>query len=308
MNNEQSLIKKFLGYTINPKIAVGQKPRWQVILFNVVRLWGLVFLLSMFFALISNILLTEFGYGEEDFAITQIVMDFPYLLILFLVVVWAPFSEEIAFRLWLRFSPFNWALGLGFVALFLTALFEVPFFPENYFVFDSWVGTLSSILLVFFVGSIIYSLLSIERIASLVKKFFHKNFKYFFYTLALLFGAMHIANYDVDLKQIWYFAPILVFPQIFLSFAISFIRMNYGFSWAIFTHALNNVVAITPVLFFLPLLEKMDSVSFEETEFLEIFSINEVILILGVFSFLSFIFMVCIFSVISLVYEMVKKN
>lgn len=308
MSKNKSLIQQFLKYLARPRIEVEEKPPLQIIIFNVVRLWALVFFLSLFFAMISNFVLGEVGYSEEDFAITKILVDFPTLLIFFLVVIWAPISEEIAFRLWLRFSPINWALGLSFLIFFTVSFLNFSFIPQNLFTFNSWLGISSTILLLLFLTLFIYKLLSSKKIASSVEKFFRKNFRILFYILALSFAFLHIPNYDIDFRQFWYFAPILVAPQILLSFTISFVRMQYGFIWALFTHMLNNIAAITPLLFILPLLEGFDDASLENMEIFETLSLSEIALIMIASMFLLLIFLVCFLSIFSLLFEMLRKN
>ena len=311
MGKNKPLIQEFLGYIVKPTIQVEEKPSFWIVVFNVVRLWALIFLLSMFFAMVSNFMLGRAGYSEEDFAITEIVMDFPYLLVFFLVAVWAPISEEIAFRLWLRFSPLNWALGLSFFLLFAVSFLDFAFIPQNFFTLNSWTGVFSMVLFLLVSGSIIYRVLCYEKVRLLVKSFFEKRFKIFFYTLAILFAALHIANYDVNFLEIWYFAPILVFPQLFLSFTISFVRMRYGFSWAVLTHALNNVVAIIPILFLLPVLERFQDFTIgdvENMEILRILSPVEIALVMLGSMFLFMIFTICLLSLFSLLFEIIRKK
>lgn len=308
---KKPLIQKFFKYLASPTIEVEEKPPWQIVFFNVIRLWALVFLFSMFFAMLSNLILGQSGYSEEDFAITEIVMDFPYFLVFFLIAIWAPISEEVAFRLGLRFSPLNWALSLSFILLFLISFIDFPFFPSDFLTLNSWMGTFSTTIFILFTAILIFRVLSYKKIASFVEKFFRKNFKFFFYTLAILFGALHITNYDINLREMWFFTPILVAPQLFLSFAISFIRMQYGFAWAVFTHAFNNVVAITPILFLLPAIESLDGVelsNLENMEIFEIFSVSEIILVVMVSMFLLVVFLVCFLCVFSLLFEFLKKN
>lgn len=301
MQKKKPFLKEFLQYLVKPRVEVDRKPAFHLILFNVIRLWSIIFTISIFFALISNLLLKIHGYSEEDLVLTQIIEELDYILIFFLVVVWAPISEEIGFRLWLRFSPLKWALGLGFFALFFVAFVDIPFIPNEIFTFDSISGALASMLLVGCVFLFVFFILKLKDFGLKVEKFFTKNFRFFFYTLAIFFAIIHISNYDVDLKSIWYFAPILIFPQLFLSFSISFVRMRYGFAWAVFTHALNNSIAIVPLLILMPLLETEDILMGE-------FSTKDLFLLLIAFSFLMIIFLVCLISIISLILEFTKRD
>ena len=225
-----------------------------------------------------------------------------------LVVFWASISEELGFRLWLRFSPVKWGLGLAFFVFFLTSLIKLPFIPDQYFTFSSGLGFLTSFLLIGSVFSLIFLLLRKEKVSKVVESFFKRNFPFFFYSLAIFFAVIHITNYDVDLKTIWYFAPVLIFPQLLLSFLISFIRMKYGFFWAIATHSLNNAIAVTPLLFLAPILEN-ESLFLEGAEtIVEELSLYEMYVVFVVGFFLLLIFFLCFLSIFSLLLEFTRRG
>ncbi|MDG2193270.1 MAG: CPBP family intramembrane metalloprotease [Polaribacter sp.] len=65
------------------------------------------------------------------------------------------------------------------------------------------------------------------------------SFKIALYTATLLFGFMHITNYEISLR-ILLFSPILVAPQIFLGFYLGFVRVRFGLLWAMALHACFN--------------------------------------------------------------------
>ncbi len=66
-----------------------------------------------------------------------------------------------------------------------------------------------------------------------------KAFKIAFYTLALLFGFIHITNYEIT-TNILLFSPILIAPQVFAGFYFGFIRVRFGLLWSIALHATYN--------------------------------------------------------------------
>ena len=307
MEKTKPLILQFLDYTAKPRLCESQKLPWYMIVFNIFRLWSLSFLLSMIFALLANFLLNQAGYSDEDFKLVELITGFSPLFIFLLVVFWASISEELGFRLWLRFSPVKWGLGLAFFVFFLTSLIRLPFIPEQYFTFSSGLGFLTSFLLIGSVFFLIFLLLKRENIGKIVETFFKRNFPFFFYTLAIFFAVIHITNYDVDLKTIWYFAPILIFPQLLLSFVISFIRMKYGFLWAVLTHSLNNAIAVTPLLFLAPILEN-ESLFLEGVYIVEELSFYEMYLVVVIGFFLLMVFFLCFLSILSLLLEFTKRE
>ncbi len=307
MQKSKPLILQVLGYIAHPVVCEYDRAPWYLTILNVIRLWSLSFVFAVFFALLSNLLLQDAGYSQEDFKLTELITDFSPFAIFFLVAIWAPVSEEVAFRLWLKFSPFKWALGIGFFLLFLVLLIEPPFFPEEMLLLDSSQGILNSLGFLSISFVLIFSVLKVKAISFFVESFFKKYFHVFFYTLALLFAFIHLTNYDVDFKEIWYFAPLLIFPQLFLSFIITFIRMKYGFFWAMFSHSLNNIIAITPILLLSSVLEK-DFFELETNALFETFSYTEIFLILICGFFLLLVFFVCLVSILSLLLEFTRNR
>lgn len=79
-------------------------------------------------------------------------------------------------------------------------------------------------------------------------KLFRKveNFKIVFYTFAIIFGLIHIANFNTTLNVVL-LSPILVAPQIILGGYLGFIRVRFGLIWSIALHACYNgiLMAIT---------------------------------------------------------------
>ena len=69
-------------------------------------------------------------------------------------------------------------------------------------------------------------------------------FKIAFFTMAILFGYVHITNYQID-TRILLFSPILVAPQMILGVIFGFIRIRLGLIWAIAMHAFYNGLLIS---------------------------------------------------------------
>ena len=79
---------------------------------------------------------------------------------------------------------------------------------------------------------------------------FFKNSELFpivFYLMILLFGLIHIFNYETYEKVIW-FAPILVLPQLAGGVFLSFVRIKMGLWYSILIHALFNSVLLGPFI------------------------------------------------------------
>lgn len=66
-----------------------------------------------------------------------------------------------------------------------------------------------------------------------------KSFKIAFYTLTLLFGFVHLSNFEITVNVLL-LSPLLVLPQILLGSYLGFIRMKLGLLWSILLHATYN--------------------------------------------------------------------
>ena len=66
-----------------------------------------------------------------------------------------------------------------------------------------------------------------------------KSFKIAFYNLSIIFGFVHLSNYEITPK-ILLISPILVLPQIILGAYLGFIRIRFGLQWSILLHACYN--------------------------------------------------------------------
>ena len=69
-------------------------------------------------------------------------------------------------------------------------------------------------------------------------------FKILFYTLTIVFGFIHITNFEISTNVIL-LSPLLVLPQILLGVYLGFIRVRFGLLWSIGLHAAYNGILIT---------------------------------------------------------------
>ncbi|MDE0534987.1 CPBP family intramembrane glutamic endopeptidase [Tenacibaculum sp. L6] len=66
-----------------------------------------------------------------------------------------------------------------------------------------------------------------------------KSFKIAFYVFAILFGLVHLTNFNIT-TNVLLLAPILVAPQTILGGYLGFIRVRFGLAWSILLHACYN--------------------------------------------------------------------
>ena len=81
--------------------------------------------------------------------------------------------------------------------------------------------------------------------------FWNKNFKFFFYLSAVLFGLMHLTNYSNTNTLFYVLAPLIILPQFIGGISLGYIRLRLGFFWGVLQHGLYNfILFIIPLAFF----------------------------------------------------------
>jgi membrane protease YdiL (CAAX protease family) len=76
-----------------------------------------------------------------------------------------------------------------------------------------------------------------------------KSFKIAFYAFALLFGLMHISNFEIT-TPVLLLSPILLLPQILLGSYLGYIRVRLGLPWSMLLHGCYNGILITMSFYF----------------------------------------------------------
>lgn len=71
-----------------------------------------------------------------------------------------------------------------------------------------------------------------------------KSFKFAFYLFALIFGFVHITNYELSTRIIL-LSPLLTLPQIVAGGLLGYIRVRFGLRWAMLLHGMSNAIILT---------------------------------------------------------------
>ena len=137
-----------------------------------------------------------------------------------------PLVEELIFRLPLRISRVNLITSLGLI-LFLIF--------QNLNIYVSL-----SFLIVSF-GFIILIIINRSDILPIGGNFFTKYYLFIFYSQAILFGLLHLPNYNLDLKYFYLF-PLFIIIYILIGCLWGYIRVRfkYGIYACIITHMIVN--------------------------------------------------------------------
>ena len=223
-----SLLNTYLQFLRSPNLIESPEdiaPKKALI--QTVRLYTIHFLLVM----VAGFFITQFSGAQDNSIINAAIADMPAWVLFVSAVVAAPVLEECVFRLPMRPYAVNVAFSASFVIAFLL-LASAP----------------SQSLLLFIGGMILGGnfYLWTQRPHKLILQQFYVRYAIaIFYFLTLIFGAIHITNYE---PRVWPLLPLLVLPQVIVALWLGFVRMRYGFKWAIFGHALHNGCLLLPIL------------------------------------------------------------
>ncbi|WP_293052911.1 CPBP family intramembrane glutamic endopeptidase [Paludibacter sp.] len=83
-----------------------------------------------------------------------------------------------------------------------------------------------------------------EQEESIITNFRQKYFGWFFYPMAILFGCIHISNFQ-GYNELLLWMPLLTSIQFIAGLFLGYIRIKYGLIWSIFYHAFNNMAFIS---------------------------------------------------------------
>jgi len=139
-------------------------------------------------------------------------LTIPVWPLILILVILIPFFEELIFRLYLRYK-YNYLL--------------------RFFVF------LSSIL----------GLKNHKKFEAHVNQFWIRRYRVIFYFSAIVFGLIHITNYEIS-PIVLLFAPIIVAPQVVAGLLLGYLRVRHGVISGFLLHAMHNTIFLCiPLLF-----------------------------------------------------------
>lgn len=79
-----------------------------------------------------------------------------------------------------------------------------------------------------------------------LKKIWRRFYGAIFYVIALLFGLVHLLNYENEWNVLFIaFIPIIVSSQILVGFVLGYVRNRLGFFWSVIMHAVSNFILLT---------------------------------------------------------------
>lgn len=212
-----------------PSFNANKLQKWYELLYAlfiyylIVTLCTIIILLTDFFVrkVLNHPSIYESHFNREEY-----IKAIGLCKSVFIITIVAPISEELSFRLLLNPTRFNTSFSIAFL---LFSLSGPVWYYENT---SNYLTRLTICIFFFFV---IY---------------LSCNFKYKYrpkitknkllLISSLCFGGFHISNFSPIYRDLFFFYPIYVSPQIALGFILGIIRIRNGFIWAIALHVLVN--------------------------------------------------------------------
>lgn len=153
-------------------------------------------------------------------------------------VLVVPLLEELGFRLWL--APNLFFLFVSF-ALVTIQFAPVPF--ADLLIASGMREAAPLVKVVFYlaIGAGITLFFWIrDRRGHRYADFFRRHVGVYYYFSSLLFGFIHLTNYTS--LSAWWYAPILILPQIIGGFTFGYARIRLGFVYAVLAHMVTNLL------------------------------------------------------------------
>jgi hypothetical protein len=152
-------------------------------------------------------------YSTKDHAVIKLIENMPFFAVLVFGVFIAPVTEELVFRLPLRYKYNVLVKSILLFAKFSSKRKQV-------------------------------------RVRLFFTKNWSKYYPFIFYLVTILFAFYHLFNYKIT-TNILLFSPLLVLPQFIVGLALGYIRVKFNFFLGILFHAAYNAILFIPALYIL---------------------------------------------------------
>ena len=218
---------EFFQFVVYNKINLSQTNSYIKNVFKTIKGYFKV----LFLYVLIVVILTSLGINTSKKSVFN-TPNVPEIYKLLMVVIIMPIIEEIVFRLSLlpNKKKLYFSLIFGNILCF--------FFFRKSFVNEIFHKT-------FFLTTTFLSLYCLNRFYDKIVAFIFNNIRLLIHLMVFLFCIMHIPNYIFGKGNTPY---LLLLLQILNGYYFSFVRLEYGFYYAIFIHIFHNFLVSLPLL------------------------------------------------------------
>lgn len=160
--------------------------------------------------------------------------------IILYIIILGPIIEELIFRLNLKLSKINTAICSVTIIILLIRLLLYPDISKLFYL--SVLPTSAIFYLILYYSKSLYAFL---------KKLWTQKYKYIFHLSVIVFGVMHLFNYQNIFWWMYLLFPLFVAPYIYLGYILAYTRNKYGFMYALLVHFSINFISAIPAIFLL---------------------------------------------------------
>lgn len=160
------------------------------------------------------------------------------LLLFFYFAILAPFVEELWFRFGLK--KYNWNI-MAIWSLLMIPIIFIFFFDISQF------DPIAAFSISLFFGLFLYFITKKENMR---ETFWPRHFFWLFWGTSLIFGIAHYSNFlgaDFSMTMA-YILLIYTLSRGLLGAILAYIRMRFGFGYAVFVHGLNNAIPAIAII------------------------------------------------------------
>ncbi len=224
-------IKKYIAFILHPSSSDVDRQSFAVKIQSIIIL--LIFhVLIIIILSVLNSLLIHYGL-IMPITNTSSWNSVQSRILLLLPLVLGPILEEISFRLWIgnaKYIPISFTVGFLVVNLFIRGFISIGSLIQNVPFLAS-----SAIIYVFLTFLIKRSPIKVQQV--------NLYPRVSIFISAILFGFIHITHFIIS-KNVILLSPIIIMPFLIMGILYGYIRVKFGFGYAIATHVLYNVLAI----------------------------------------------------------------
>lgn len=235
---EKTSLKDFFTFLIKPEYSSLSGVGSQRIVIVCLKFLALNFICTVFIFSPLILLITEtFKIGLND---VELFPEFftrkENFFFLALLVVYYAFLEEVAFRIFLRYSLETFSAGVAGIVYYIFAF-------KGFYAYSYLENEIILVMIAVFAGGITWLFLHHhETLQRRIHIFIRKNMRILIWISTIIFGMLHFGYYNTDnILLLLILTPFLQLPRLLLGFLFVFVRMRFGFHWAVVFHTVNNL-------------------------------------------------------------------
>lgn len=222
---------QFSSFLASPKLSIRSNQNFGNKLKDVFAL----FVMKFFISIVLVILIKSF-IDSDNIGLQNAKKSMSKAEMILLAGLLVPLLEETIFRLSLIFKPIYLSISSSLLFYIIISKY---YFNAGFLNYKSQFAL--RVIISVSVGIILFFLA--KKFSEKLRKFWKVNFAWIFYSLALFFAFAHITNFDINTKHLL-LMPILTLPQLVGGAFLGYVRVKYGFPYAIAFHSTNNLIGI----------------------------------------------------------------